>query len=84
MKWKALVRVTLKDGVLDPQGKAVHHGLKSLGFEGVQDVRIGKSIEIKLDAPSRAKAEEWVKQMGEKLLANTVIEKFTIDVQEAA
>lgn len=82
MNWNAKVRVTLKDGVLDPQGKAVHQGLMSLGFESVSDVRIGKWVEMKLQAPTRQAAEAAVKQMGEKLLANTVIEKFSFDLEE--
>jgi phosphoribosylformylglycinamidine synthase len=76
----AIVNVFLKEGVLDPQGKAAHHALDSLGFDGVEDVRIGKQIVIKLDTDDKAKAEEEVKEMCETLLANTVIEDYTIEI----
>ena len=76
----AIINVFLKDGVLDPQGKAAHHALDSLGFDGVSDVRIGKQIIIKLDTDDKAKGEAEVKQMCETLLANTVIEDYTIEI----
>ncbi len=76
----ATVNVFLKDGVLDPQGKAAHHALDSLGFAGVDDVRIGKQIIIRLDTDDRVKAEAEVKEMCETLLANTVIEEYTIEL----
>jgi phosphoribosylformylglycinamidine synthase len=77
---KARVHVMLKDGVLDPQGEAVRHALGTLGFAGVQSVRQGKVIELDLAATDRAAAEAEVRAMCERLLANTVIEKFTIDI----
>jgi len=76
----AVVNVFLKEGVLDPQGKAAHHALDSLNFDGVEDVRIGKQIILKLDTQDRAKAEAEVKEMCETLLANTVIEDYTIEI----
>jgi len=76
----AIVNVFLKEGVLDPQGKAAHHALDSLGFEGVKDVRIGKQIVLQLDV-DKAKAEAEVKEMCETLLANTVIEDYTIEIK---
>ena len=76
----AIVNVFLKEGVLDPQGKAAHHALDSLGFDGVDDVRIGKQIIIKLDTTDRAAAEAEVKEMCETLLANTVIEDYNIEI----
>ena len=76
----ATVNVFLKEGVLDPQGKAAHHALDSLGFSGVEDVRIGKQIIIKLKADERTAAEAEVKEMCETLLANTVIEDYTIEI----
>lgn len=79
---KAIVNVFLKEGVLDPQGKAAHHALHSLGFEGVEDVRIGKQIILKLSDSHREHAEEKVKEMCETLLANTVIEDYTIEIKE--
>lgn len=75
---KARVTVTLKNGVLDPQGKAIEGALGSLGFEGVQGVRQGKVFDLELDTSDRAKAEEELKAMCEKLLANTVIENYSI------
>jgi len=77
----AIVNVFLKDGVLDPQGKAAHHALDSLGFNGVMDVRIGKQIIINLNTTDKVKAEAEVKEMCETLLANTVIEEYTIEIQ---
>lgn len=77
---KARVHVMLKDGVLDPQGEAVKHALGALGFEGVEAVRQGKVIELDLAAADRAEAEAEVTAMCEKLLANTVIEKFTVEI----
>ncbi len=77
---KARVTVTLKNGVLDPQGKAIEGALKSLGFAGVDDVRQGKLIELQLATADRTKAEAEVKAMCEKLLANTVIENYKIEL----
>ena len=77
---KATVHVTLKSGVLDPQGKAIGHALSNLGFQGVGEVRQGKVIEINLDGTDTAKAEAEVKAMCERLLANTVIENYSIRI----
>ena len=77
---KARVHVMLKDGVLDPQGEAVRHALGTLGFGGVQAVRQGKVIDLDLTATDRAAAEAEVKAMCEKLLANTVIEKYSYEI----
>ena len=77
---KARVHVMLKDGVLDPQGEAVKHALGTLGFSGIEGVRQGKVIELDLAATDRAAAEAEVQAMCEKLLANTVIEKYTVEI----
>ncbi len=77
---KARVHVMLKNGVLDPQGEAVRHALGSLGFHGVEGVRQGKVIELDLAETDKAAAEASVTEMCEKLLANTVIESYTIEV----
>lgn len=77
---KARVYVTLKSGVLDPQGKAVAHSLEALGFSGVADVRIGKFIEIDMADMPKEKAESTLKEMCEKLLANTVMEHYRIEL----
>ena len=77
---KAIVNVSLKAGVLDSQGKAVHHALDSLHFNGVSDVRVGKQIVLKLDETDRTKAMADVTQMCEDLLANTVIEDYEIEL----
>jgi phosphoribosylformylglycinamidine synthase subunit PurS len=77
---RARVHVTLKPGVLDPQGEAVRHALGSLGFEGVGEVRIGKVIEVELAASDPATARAQVGEMCEKLLANTVIEAYTVEL----
>ena len=79
---KAIVNVYLKEGVLDPQGKAAHHALGSLGFENVTDVRIGKQIILKLEAKDTEAAKAEVKEMTETLLANTVIEDYSIEISE--
>ena len=76
----AQIRVTLKNGVLDPQGKAIEGALGSLGFEGVEQVRQGKTFDVKLEAASKKAAEETLEQMCEKLLANTVIEDYAVSV----
>jgi phosphoribosylformylglycinamidine synthase len=75
---KARVHVTLKPGVLDPQGKAIQHALAALGFAGVDEVRQGKVIELDLKEPDAAAARAQVEAMCEKLLANTVIENYDI------
>ena len=78
---KTRVYVTLKKGVLDPQGKAIHHALEGLGFDGVKEVRAGKLIELDLD-PGVSEAQ--VEEMCRKLLANTVIENYRIERTETA
>jgi phosphoribosylformylglycinamidine synthase PurS subunit len=78
---KARVFVTLKNGVLDPQGKAIGHALNNLGFETVGEVRQGKIIDLELDDRDEAKARARLKEMCEKLLANTVIEKYEIELK---
>jgi phosphoribosylformylglycinamidine synthase PurS subunit len=75
---KARVTVTLKPGILDPQGKAIEGALASLGFAGVANVRQGKVFDIETAETDRAKAEAALKAMADKLLANTVIEKYEI------
>ncbi len=77
---KAHVKVTLKSGVLDPQGKAIEGALSHLGFDGVDHVRQGKYFEIELAETDKAKAEAQVKAMCEKLIANTVIENYVIEL----
>ncbi|MFV9511478.1 phosphoribosylformylglycinamidine synthase subunit PurS [Tepidibacillus sp. LV47] len=82
--FKAKVYVTLKNGILDPQGKAVKGALQSLGYDEVADVRIGKLIELQLNTGQREVAEERVKEMCEKLLANLVIEDYRYQLEEVA
>jgi phosphoribosylformylglycinamidine synthase PurS subunit len=77
---KAHIHVTLKNGVLDPQGKAVEHALESLGFDGVDNVRQGKFIELNLTETDPDKAEAKANDMCEKLLANTVIENYSVKI----
>ena len=78
---KARVTVTLKSGVLDPQGKAIEGALKSLGVDGVASVRQGKVFDIEIDGADRARAEAALNQAAEKLLANTVIENYAIEIK---
>lgn len=77
---KARVHITLKNGVLDPQGKAIQHALDALGFSGVDDVRQGKYIELDLTETDKAKAEANVEEMCKKLPSNMVIENYSIDI----
>jgi phosphoribosylformylglycinamidine synthase subunit PurS len=79
---KYRVHVTLKPGVLDPQGKAIHHALEGLGFGGIRDVRAGKLIELELEDGAADEAE--IEQMCRQLLANIVIENFRVERVEAA
>ncbi|MGE8104223.1 phosphoribosylformylglycinamidine synthase subunit PurS [Allorhizobium sp. NPDC080224] len=77
---KARVTVTLKNGVLDPQGKAIEGALGALGFDGVGQIRQGKVFDLELAGEDKAKAESDLKAMCDKLLANTVIENYTISI----
>jgi phosphoribosylformylglycinamidine synthase len=72
--------VTLKQGILDPQGKAIEHALETLGFKNAANVRVGKYLELDLDEQDRARAEVEVKSMCEKLLANTIIEEYRFEL----
>ncbi len=78
---KAKIHVTLKQGILDPQGKAIEHALESLGFKNAANVRVGKYMEVELNENDKAKAEADVKQMCEKLLANTIVEDYRYELQ---
>ena len=78
---KARVFVTLKNGVLDPQGKAIGHALNNLGFDAVGEVRQGKVIDIELADKNESQARANLKEMCEKLLANTIIEKYEIELK---
>jgi phosphoribosylformylglycinamidine synthase len=77
---KVRIRVTLKTGVLDPQGKAIEHALASLGFTGVNDVRQGKYIEVDLAETNEGRAREQVERICKELLANTVIENYAYEL----
>ena len=77
---KAIVTVMLKPGVLDPQGRAIGHALGTLGFDGVGEVRAGKVIELELAAPDEAAARAQAEAMARRLLANTVIERFSVEI----
>ena len=77
---KAIVTVMLKNGVLDPQGKAIGHALGTLGFQGVGEVRVGKRIELELAETDAAKAKAAAEEMARKLLANMVIESFSVEI----
>jgi len=76
----AIVNIFLKEGVLDPQGKAIHHALDAMNFEGVEDVRMGKQIILKLTSTNKEEALKEVEKMAEEILANTVIEDYTIEL----
>ena len=79
---RARIDVTLKNGVLDPQGRAIASGLKTLGFDTVTDARQGKVIELDLDMTDKGEAQKQVEAMCEQLLANTVIERYSITLED--
>ena len=79
---RAIVTVMLKKGIFDPQGRAVHNGLESIGFEGVKNVRVGKQLEIDLEVSDKAAAEAQVNDMCDKMLANPVVESFSFEIVE--
>jgi len=80
--YKAEITVTLRPSILDPQGKAAHHALGELGFDSVHQVRIGKFIELQIEAGSAADAERIAKDAADKLLANPVMEDFHVVIHE--
>jgi phosphoribosylformylglycinamidine synthase subunit PurS len=77
---KAKIHVTLKSGILDPQGKAIEHALETLGFKNASNVRMGKYLELDLRETTKDRAEAEVKAMCEKLLANTIIEEYRFEL----
>ncbi len=77
---KAKIHVTLKQGILDPQGKTIEHALDSLGFKNAANVHVGKYVELDLKESDKAKAEAQVKSMCEKLLANTIVEEYRYEL----
>jgi phosphoribosylformylglycinamidine synthase len=83
-QYRIEVRVTPRPGLLDPQGKAIHHSLNSLGWEGVSDVRVGKAIYVDMDATSESAALAAVDEMCRKLLANPVTEDYAITLVDGA
>ncbi|MCI0708154.1 MAG: phosphoribosylformylglycinamidine synthase subunit PurS [Ignavibacteriae bacterium] len=78
----AKIVVTLRKSILDPQGKAVEHGIHSLGYKNAKNVRIGKFVEMKVEASSKQEAERIVQEACQKLLANPVMEDFTFTLEE--
>jgi phosphoribosylformylglycinamidine synthase len=81
---KVKVKVVLKDGILDPQGKAVLHAINDLKFKGVNDVRIGKYIELIFDGLEKSQVESEIQEICQKLLANPVMENFEYEIEESA
>lgn len=84
MRYRIRVRVMPRAGILDPQGRAVEHALSSLGFAGVSAARVGRSIELALEAATEGEAREAARRMCERLLANPVTEDFALDAVEPA
>lgn len=82
MKFKARIHTSLKKSVLDPQGQTTLHALESMGFKAAKSLRIGKYFELELEAETRAKAEECIHSMCDKLLHNPVIEEYSFEMQE--
>jgi phosphoribosylformylglycinamidine synthase len=81
VKYSAAVRVTLKEGIADPQGQTIQRALPALGFDGVNDVRVGKHIELTVEAVSAEDADGRVRAMCDQLLANPVIETYEVTIQ---
>ncbi len=79
--FRARINIRLKPGILDPQGKAVEHALQTLGFETIQEVHSGKFFELKIQAKNKQEAEQIARKSCEKLLANPVIEHFTVEIE---
>jgi phosphoribosylformylglycinamidine synthase len=82
MIMRVKIFVSLKHGVLDPQGKAIERSLHTLGYGEAKEVRVGKYLELDIDAPTRAAAELRIREMCDKLLTNTVIEDYRFEIQE--
>ncbi len=80
MSYAARVNVTLKPGIADPQGQTIERALPALGYDGVRDVRVGKMIELHVDAPDESEAKRRVEEMCERLLANPVIEAYEVTI----
>lgn len=80
--YKANIRVTLRPSILDPQGKAVHHALQNLGHTAVEQVRMGKHVQLWIDVDEREEAERHARAACEKLLANPVMEDFTVELEK--
>ena len=83
MTYRAHIRVVPRAGLLDPQGQAVEHALTALGFAETESVRIGKAIEVEVKASSKADAEQRVRRMCDKLLANPVTEDYQVEIEES-
>jgi phosphoribosylformylglycinamidine synthase PurS subunit len=83
MPYRVRVRIMPRAGLLDPQGQAVEHALGALGFAGVDQVRVGRTVELRVDGPGPDEARERARRMCERLLANPVTEDFTVDAVEA-
>lgn len=81
MTYRATIRITLRPSILDPQGKAIHHALHNLGYAAVEDVRVGKLVRLQIDAEDPAEAERIAREASAKLLANEVMEDFTVEVE---
>jgi len=80
--YHARIKVTLRSSILDPQGKAVEHGIHTMGHTGVENVRIGKYIEMNIDAASKEAAESVAREAASKLLANPIMEDFTREIEK--
>lgn len=80
--YKAKVNITLRKSILDPKGKAAHHALQNLGLKSIEEVRIGKFVEMNIDAGSEEEAHQMAETACEKLLANEVMEDFQIEIAE--
>jgi phosphoribosylformylglycinamidine synthase PurS subunit len=82
--YTAKITITLRKSILDPQGKAVRHGAHSLGYKAINDIRIGKFIEMNIDAPTEAEARRITEEICQKLLANPVMEDYRFTVEQGA
>jgi phosphoribosylformylglycinamidine synthase len=82
MKFSSKIKITLRKSILDPQGKAIEHSLKSIGYDSILDTRIGKFIELEVEADSREKAKQITDDACKKLLANPVMEDYEFEITE--
>jgi phosphoribosylformylglycinamidine synthase len=83
MMFRSRIRVTLRTSILDPQGKAVEHAVRTLGVDGVSDIRMGKYVELKVESPTESEARKTTDEVCRRLLANPVMEDYSFEIEKA-